>query len=205
MKKHEEKKELSDEEKKELSELMLKKARSSFEHFNNPYYAWYAIDVCIKNKKALPSWLIQYLAQCSERMLSGRARQTGDLRELLPWVIGFPKKRGPGNSLDPDRALDEISFTLEFVLQIMLGNDPVTARRNACEVLEGKAANVDDKTLMRWLLKQFNLKKAPKNAEQWKNVIRQRGDRYLQLDVDRALRREHFAKRDRVSRDPVVT
>ena len=46
MKKHEE----------ELSEIMLEKARSSFEHFNNPYYAWYAIDVCIKNKKALPSW-----------------------------------------------------------------------------------------------------------------------------------------------------
>jgi hypothetical protein len=46
MKKHEE----------ELSEIMLEKARSSFEHFNNPYYASYAIDVCIKNKKALPSW-----------------------------------------------------------------------------------------------------------------------------------------------------
>ena len=64
-------------------ENTLKLARLSFERSNNPYFAWYAIDVCIKNKKPLPNWLIPYLAQCSERLLSNTARQTGDLRSRM--------------------------------------------------------------------------------------------------------------------------
>jgi hypothetical protein len=50
---------------------------------------------------------------------------------------------------------------------IWQGKDPVTARRNACGVLDGKAADMDDATLQRWLKEAFNLKKMPANHEQW--------------------------------------
>jgi hypothetical protein len=185
---------LSDEEVGRLTfEYKLKLARLSFERSNNPYYAWYAIDVCIKDKKPLPNWLMPYLAQCSERMLSSAARQTRDLRKLLPWVLGFPpKKSGPGNVLAPDRAHKKMLFAFEFAVQIMEGNDPVTARRKASDVLDGKDANVDDKTLMRWLLEEFNLKKAPANAEQWENAIRQQEALFLPFMFDQLYRRLHF-------------
>jgi hypothetical protein len=201
---------------KETSEQLIDLARSSseevalasvsFERSNNPYYAWYAIDVCIKNKKPLPNWLMSYLAQCSERILSGTTRQTPDLRKCLPWVLGFsPKKSGPGNVLDPDRTKQKTLFAYSFGVEIMKGNDPVTARRNACDALDGKAANVDDKTLTRWLLGAYNLKKAPANAEQWKKIIQQDGS-FVLFMMDQFFRRIYFEFRpDRVSRDSDVT
>jgi hypothetical protein len=85
-------------------------------------------------------------------------------------------------------------FAFAFGVQIMEGNDPVAARRNASEVLDGKAANVDDKTLMRWLLEEFNLKKAPATAEQWKNALRQQERWFLPLVLDQLARRIHFAR-----------
>jgi len=81
---------------------MLKSARSFFERSGNPYYAWYAIELCATHKEPLPNWLMSYLTQCSVRMLSSKAREIDDLREVLPWVLGFPRKRGPGKLLDPD-------------------------------------------------------------------------------------------------------
>jgi hypothetical protein len=146
---------------------MLKSARAYFERSGNPYYTWYAIDLCATHKEPLPNWLMQYLTQCSRRMLSGKARETDDLREVLPWVLGFPKKRGPGKPLDPDPALEKTLFAVAFMDGILQGKDPVTARRNACGVLDGRAADMDDKTLQRWLLEAFNLKRAPANEEQW--------------------------------------
>jgi len=125
-------------------------------------------------------------------MLSSTARRTSDLRKHLPWVLGFPKKRGPGNLLDPDRAQQKTWFAFNFAAEIRKGNDPVTARRNACDALDGKAADVDDKTLRLWLLEEFNLKKAPANTEQWKKTIDERWFLPVLMSIDQLSRRLHF-------------
>jgi hypothetical protein len=153
-------------------EIELEIARGDFEESGNPHYAWKAIDFCIKNDLSVgPSWLTAYLAQCSERMLSDKAAQTTDLRKTLPWVLGFPQGRGPGKLLHPYRSWEQIHFAIEFAYNVLKGQDPVIARREACNAaFDGKAAGADDKTLTRWLLKSFDLEKAPKNAEQWREV-----------------------------------
>jgi hypothetical protein len=131
------------------------------------------IDRCAERNAPLPHWVLVYLAQSAGRMLSMKAQQTTDLRKVLPWVLGFPNKRGPGNLLDPVGGPRRVIFTLEFGARVLRGEDPVGARRDACNaVFNGKEAEVDDKTLLRWTLEDFGLKKAPKNAEQWKDAIR---------------------------------
>jgi hypothetical protein len=162
--------------KKSRMEIELEIARGDFEESGNPHYAWKAIDFCIKNDLLVgPSWLTVYLAQCSERMLD-KAEQTTDLRKILPWVLGFPRGRGPGKLLHPYRSEGQVHFAIEFAYRVLKGQDPVIARREACNAaLDGKAAEADDKTLKRWLLKSFDLKKAPKNVEQWREVA----ERYL--------------------------
>jgi len=101
-------------------------------------------------------------------MLSNKAMQISDLRKILPWVFGFPEKHGPGRLLNPYLDSKQRDFALKFSELVLNGDDPVTARREACNaVFDGKDADVDDKTLVRWLLKQLHLKKAPKSAKQW--------------------------------------
>jgi hypothetical protein len=148
--------------------------RLTFESTGNPYFAWFVIDRCAEANKPLPTWVFTYLAQCAGRMLSMKAQQTSDLRKVLPWVLDFPKKRGPGNPLSPVGSPERLMFDLEFGIRVLRRDqDPVTARRDACNaVFRGKEAEVDDKTLLRWLLEDFNLRKAPKNSEQWKEAIR---------------------------------
>jgi hypothetical protein len=85
----------------------------------NPYYAWQALSVCLEHKKEFPDWLAAYLEQCIERMKSDRARKACDLREVLPWVLGFSKKAGPGNMLDPDRdPIVKPLFALKFAIKL---------------------------------------------------------------------------------------
>ena len=64
----------------------------------NPYYAWEGIRACTEERpfRRLPDWLVTYLAECAERMLSSKAKAAGDLGRVLPWVLGFPTRRGPG-------------------------------------------------------------------------------------------------------------
>jgi hypothetical protein len=154
-------------------EYRLNVARSNFECSANPYHAWNAINFCAEHNIPFPPWIIAYLTQCSERMMSEKAEKTSDFRGILPWIFGFPKKKhGPGKLLDPLRDEKQLRFTLDFGVRVLNGDDPVTARRNACNaVFDGKAANVDDKTLMRWVLLNLDLKKAPKNTEEWEKVV----------------------------------
>ena len=60
-----------------------------WEETKNPYYAWEAINTCAKHKRQFPTWVVDYLAQCAERMLSNKARQSNDVRKILPSVLGF--------------------------------------------------------------------------------------------------------------------
>ena len=148
-----------------------------FRDTGNPYYAWCALQFCIEHQKAFPEWLLTYLAGCAERMMSDEASNEGrDLRKALPGIFGFPnvfeptqRKHGPGNLLDPySIEPDTTSFALQFATRLEKGETPSAAMRNACDVLKGKDADADEKTLRRWLLKEFDLKEWPSNADAWK-------------------------------------
>jgi hypothetical protein len=148
---------------------------SEFAGTNNPYYAWQALGICLKYKREIPDWLAAYLAQCIGRMGLNRARQASDLREVLPWVFGFSKKKsGPGNLLDPDHdPYDKPLFALKFAIMILVGEKPSTALRNVCnEHLDQKRADkIDEKTLRSWLVKAFDLKKWPRTNAKWQPIV----------------------------------
>ncbi len=179
-------------------------ALSGLVHSENPYYAWKAIGVCVERKRPFPDRVIAYLGECSKRMLSDRAKHSGDLRKVLPWVLGFPgalslphRKPGPGNLLDPNPHAKRMHFALKFAVRLEKGEEPPQAMRNACnDVFEGKDADADDKTLQRWLLKEFNLNGWPANAEEWKSIAR---EHYKAMFDDIRLVWDKF------SRDSVVT
>jgi hypothetical protein len=142
----------------------------------NPYYAWQALDVCLKHKKELPDWLAAYLEQCIERMRSDRARQASDLRKVLPWVFDFPMKAGPGKLLDPGRDPDnKLFFALRFAIKLEQGEKLSTV--SACEEVlgQGRAEKIAEKTLKSWLVKVFYLKKWPARAteDDWKRIARE--------------------------------
>jgi hypothetical protein len=149
----------------------------------NPYYAWMAIENCINHKKEFPAWVIAYLKQCVERLKSDEAKESADLRKVLPWIFGFPHvldptqgKRGPGNLLNPDReqAPDRMLFALRFATRLEKGEDPPTAICNAYnDTFDEQSANADEKTLRRWLLKEFDLNEWPSSAEEWKKICRE--------------------------------
>jgi len=145
-----------------------------WEETKNPYYAWSAINICTKHNKPLPTWVVDYLAECAERMLSEKARQSNDLRKLLPSVLGFPAKRGPGRPLDPDRDQDDKSiFAIRFAIEIEKGKKPSIARREATKYLpESRVDKIDDKTLQRWLREIFDLANTPRSITEWKSVMR---------------------------------
>ena len=115
--------------------------------------------------------------------MSEEAKREGrDLRKVLPWIFGFPnvleptqRKRGPGNLLDPRPAEPNTTyFALRFAIRLEEGEEPAAAMRNACnDVFDGKSANADEKTLRRWLLKEFDLTEWPSNADDWKAVARE--------------------------------
>jgi hypothetical protein len=110
-------------------EHLLKSLGEHFRRSGNPVHAWTAIHFCIKagNGKRLPDWVIAYLAQCSERMISKQG--ASDLRKILPEVLAFPKKRrGPGKPLRPGRDPDKETFTTKFIEYVMQGDDPKVAR-----------------------------------------------------------------------------
>jgi hypothetical protein len=159
-------------------EFMLKAALALLSDGGNPYYAWWAIKICIDHKKPFPEWVLAYLSDCADRMMSDKAKAGGkDLRKILPFILGFPNvidpesRRGPGNLLDPDKEepKDLGFFALRFAIHIL--SMPITeAMREACnEALPKKVADtVNEKTLRRWLMKAFYLEECPKSATEWK-------------------------------------
>ncbi len=109
-------------------------------------------------------------------------RDASDLRAVLHEVLGFPKKKpGPGKLLQPVPNVDKISFTRKFVNYVLQGDDPKTARKEACNrTFSLKVADkVDDKTLVHWLVDTMGLVKIPQDASQWKTVVY----KYVALDL----------------------
>jgi hypothetical protein len=160
----------------------------------NPYYAWQALGVCIEHKNEIPEWLTAYLAQCVERMGSDRARQASDLREVLPWVFDFTKKKaGPGNLLDPDHDPDDkLMLALKFATNLEEGEKLSTALENAAEEVLGqeRAEKIAAKTLKSWICKVFDLKEWPARAtaDEWKRIAREH------YGAERALIEERFRR-----------
>jgi hypothetical protein len=152
--------------------FMLECLRSRWEADANPVYVWEALQVCTKHGRNLPDWIVTYLAQCADRLLSDNARRAPDLRQILPSILGFPKKRGPGRPLDPDAGtLVRLDFALKFALEIELGREPRDAFATACHVLP-EDADADDKTLWRWLKQEFGLNYAPGTNAEWRAAAR---------------------------------
>src|SRR5262249_2520067 len=122
-----------------------------------------------------PHWIKGYLGQCVMRMDSPKARKSGDLRKVLPWVLGFPanRKRGPRkNNLmaDTRMAIFPTLFT-DYVIRHGLG--PREAPTEACNRIfkdNDKRAQVDVETLRRWIKKHFGLKIFPRTAAEWQEV-----------------------------------
>jgi len=141
-----------------------------FANTGNPYYAWQAIRICVKHKKKFPDTLLTYLGACADRMLSDEARKAGDVRKMLPGILGFPSKFGPGNLLDPDDDPDDrLGFALRFMVKLAQDEKPTVALENAAAEILGKecADRVDDKTLRRWILEEFNLQNWPRTPAEW--------------------------------------
>jgi hypothetical protein len=144
-----------------------------FGHTGNPYYAWSAIGDCIKHKMEFPEWLIEYLGQCAERMLSDEARAASDLRKVLPSIFGFPRKSsGPGRLLDPDTdPRDTLSFALRFLRKVAEGHELPDALKEAS--IDTNCECADDKTLKHWVCENFGLKSWPRDRAQFIEMTRE--------------------------------
>jgi hypothetical protein len=157
-------------------------ARKVFADTPNPYFAWLAIEVCVKHGKEIPDWLRRYLLQCAERMQSDAAKKHG-LREVLPWVFDFSKKPGPGNLLDPYPDSDErMMLAIKFAIKIQQGMKPAAALTSARNETfdQGRADKIKDQTLRSWLRAEFDLKKWPRTNAEWRSIAR---EHYMGLDA----------------------
>ena len=121
-----------------------------------------------------PDWVQEYLAACAQRMLSPQAANDTDLRKILPRIMGFPAKRGRGNLLNPDGdTWLYLDAAAKFAREIATGAKPKAALRSAFEVLDPEFADIDDKTLISHIKKNFEMQHTPTprtNAE-WKRAI----------------------------------
>jgi hypothetical protein len=105
-------------------------------------------------------------------MLSAEARQSSDLREVLPRVLMFPRKKtGPGRLLDPDAALpDRWIFTIRFLNELEHNHkcEPSEAlEKIRCE-MDTSVADKDDKTHWVWLTEELGLAERPKSNAEWR-------------------------------------
>jgi hypothetical protein len=156
-----------------------------FAAIGGPYFAWWAIRICIKHKRQFPDWITDYLGECADRMLSDDAKRISDARKTLLWIFGFPKNRpGPGGLFKPGIEVLKDQFAVNFALRLHGGeDDPVKARGDAGdEFLPG----TEDRTLQRYLLEVFQLKKMPSTYDQWMAVF----DRHLMAIATRYYDRE---------------
>ena len=143
-----------------------------------PYFTWWVIDLCVRNKKPFPDWVNGYLGQCARRMRPGKTLQE---------ISGFPQgKPGPGGLFDQDREVIREAgkgmFTVSFAIELRRlrqGETPFDARsKAAAEVYKNEAmvkfiapqtkdGTFDDKTLQRDLKEQLQLKELPRTIEAW--------------------------------------
>jgi hypothetical protein len=152
--------------------LLYKSWRDS----GNPFHVWLAIDLCAKKQLGVPIWIHNYLAECAERMMeAARSKGSQDVRKILPSVLGFQSKRGPGYPLRPDASESDYLLavaTLKFAHAILNGCKPSDALDYASMVLETSMGyKTDDKTLLGHIKRFLGVEKAPRSHSSWKTFI----------------------------------
>jgi hypothetical protein len=63
-------------------------------------------------------------------------------------------------------------FALRFATRLEEGAKPLNAMRDACDALDERDANADEKTLQGWLCREFNVKKWTTSAHEWNAACR---------------------------------
>jgi hypothetical protein len=105
-------------------------------------------------------------------MLSDEAKQSSDLREILPRLLLFPKRKsGPGHPLGPDgRPGDRTIFTIKFLCKLEDNREcePSEALEKIRDEMDTSVADKDDKTHWRWLIEELGLTKRPKTNAEWR-------------------------------------
>jgi hypothetical protein len=157
----------------QLPDVLLTACRLQWKETDNPIYVWQAINFCTSKNVGFPDWVCQYLAECAERMLSPDAAKASDLRKVLPQIMGFPRKRGRGNPLEPDGNEQQYMLAAsKFAREIANGAKPTVALRSAFERLDKKMPDRnDDKTLQSHIKKYFGISHAPRTNAEWKRAI----------------------------------
>jgi hypothetical protein len=149
--------------------------RAFWQDTGNPHYVWEAMDICAEHKRDFPDWVRGYLDQCARRMAdAAQSKASHDLRAILPHVLGFPAKRGPGHPLRPDEGFEVEYMTpaIVFATEILKGCKATEALHSASKFLDQPLADtIDDKTLLAHIKKHFGVKKAPRTNADWKKLI----------------------------------
>jgi len=137
-----------------------------------PHFTWWAIQICVRDKKPFPDWITAYLGRCANRIVSGKVNQARTRKSVLE-IFDFPKKKpGPGG---PREEVLKALFAFDFGLRLLQGQEgeednPVAARKNAgIEFLP----DTDDRSLQRYLRQQFRLGDLPlpETTEEWRPVL----------------------------------
>jgi len=157
---------------------------------HGPHFTWWAIQDCIKHKEPFPTWVMDYLGGCADRMMSdhtdkkakrarsGKAKRTIDPRNRLLTIFDFPKQKkpGPGSPVDPRdvarKAVRKVYFAMQFAVLLKLGQDPAEARKNAGFDIFGK--DMDDRVLRKYLKEEFRVTILPATKQEWEPAT----DRY---------------------------
>jgi hypothetical protein len=183
-------------------DFYMRTCRGGWQKEGNPFFVWRAVAVCTEHKKPFPDWVMEYLGDVAQRMTSDDAAAATDLRAVLPGIMGFPAKPGPGHPLTRPKN-DEVLLAGWFAIEIVVnGLEPTEALRKAAERLPPEAADRDEKTLWRWLMKAVDLKRRPSTNAQWRAALRSRcGDLAAFVAVDILLKQKSREDLDRVSRD----
>lgn len=154
-------------------DFILPGSFAAWSETGNPVFVWIAIDACSRENIEFPDWVRLYLADCAQRMLSPTAEAASDVRKVLPRIMGFSLKRGPGKPLKPfGNDWQHMDVAISFMGGIAKGAKPTAALRSAFERLGAKAADkMDERTLLSHIKKFFEVSRAPRTNAGWRQAI----------------------------------
>ncbi|HEY1749578.1 MAG TPA: hypothetical protein VGG11_22815 [Xanthobacteraceae bacterium] len=152
----------------------------------NPIYVWSAIHRSKKIKQPLPKWALIYLYDVAERIDDFWTKDVSDVREVLPGILGFAKRIGPGGHVGKVQELRKReALAMAFAAQIFAGKSPADAcadARNSMEYrVKGKSDEPDDRTLEAHLRTIFADDDAPFGRGKRGSDAIKRWQRYLKI------------------------
>jgi hypothetical protein len=175
-------------------DFRIRADRSQWEETGNPVYVWEAVAVCAERKRPFPEWVVDYLGGVAQRMTSADTRAATDVRKVLPKIMGFPAKPGPGRPLDPDGGKPEDALLLAVLFAAELEFDkrltPSAALRKAAAHadLPVDVASRDDRTLLRWVMQAAGLEHKPRTNADLRAALRSRFGAFATLIEEESAR-----------------